>query len=79
MSSPGGEPPPVTHSTSSPGVSSTPQQRLEEDTPDPNFSTKYRAFLKETMNVDLDVTMGCASPAYGEGARDLPVYMVVRR
>ena len=54
--------------------------RLEEkDKPDPDFMTKYRTFLKEEYNVDLDLTLGCAfpaSPPVCEGPGGPPVHMV---
>ena len=50
----------------------SPQPQRSEDTPDPDFMTKFRAFLMEEFSVELDLTLGCAFPAtlhfpYGEG------------
>jgi hypothetical protein len=55
----GAAPPALTPSTRNSGDTSA-QHGSQEDQPDPDFATKYHAFLKEEYNVELDISLGCA-------------------
>jgi len=49
----------------------SPQPQRSEDTPDPDFMTKFRAFLMEEFSVELDLTLGWKTPTVGGQKLDL--------